>query len=249
MNILLVADIHANFPALQALEQYFTPWNFDLVINCGDSVVYGPFPNETLAWLKAKAAISILGNTDKKVIKLLQGKTFVKPADPHKRIMYTWTAEQLSPSWKSYLQSLPKKKTELLYVTSSSPVKVERHYKLGIFHGSPARNHEFLFNSTPDSRFRELARQALLDIVVCGHSHDPFHKICDTTHFINPGSAGRMFDGNPQSSCATLHLEADSFHVHHHRISYDIEKTITALRRAALPALYTEMYRLGRKTN
>ncbi|MEE4240291.1 MAG: metallophosphoesterase family protein [Desulfopila sp.] len=249
MNILLIADIHANFPALQAVEKHFTPWDFDLVINCGDSIVYGPFPNETLAWLKARSVLSILGNTDKKVLKLLHGKQLAKPSDPLKRIMYTWTAEQLLPQWKECLEILPKKKTELLRVLPQSTAEQERLYKIGIYHGSPAKNHEFLFNATPDARFLQLAEESGMDIIVCGHSHDPFHKEFNGQHFINPGSLGRMFDGNPQLSCATLHLDVEHVLVRHHRLNYDIEKTVAALQQASLPQIYCEMYRQGRKTN
>ena len=52
MNILLISDIHANFPALVAVETFFRKTPFDAVINAGDSLVYAPFPNETLAWLQ-----------------------------------------------------------------------------------------------------------------------------------------------------------------------------------------------------
>ena len=54
MRILLVSDIHANFVALEAVASLFPPQNFDLVLNGGDSLVYGPFPNETIDWLRTQ---------------------------------------------------------------------------------------------------------------------------------------------------------------------------------------------------
>lgn len=247
MQILIISDIHANFPALEAIDLYFRSTSFDYIINCGDSVVYAPFPNETITWLRKRKAISILGNTDKKVIKLLHGKTFKKPSKPEKRCMYTWTAEVLSKKSKDYLLSLPNSTSltlqDLSNVYSNTPIQV------GIYHGSPARNHEFLFASTGDKRFAELTQGCTDNIVLCGHSHDPFHKIVEQTHFINPGSAGRMFDDNPQCSCAVIQFTPAGPQVRHYRISYDISKTVHALQLAALPQIYEEMYRLGRKTN
>lgn len=246
MQILLISDIHANYPALVAVEHFFRTRSFDFIINSGDSVVYGPFPNETLTWLKAKNTISILGNTDKKVIKLLTGQTFAKPSKYEKRVMYNWTAEQLDKECKIYLQSL-KNKTRL------TVPKTEGHqshsWQIGIFHGSPARHHEFLFDTTPDSHFLHLAELTKFEIVICGHSHVPFYKHLGDTHFINPGSAGRMFDGDPRASCAVLQLLSTDLSVEHFRISYNIEETTAALRKFSLPDIYTEMYRLGRKTN
>ena len=246
MRILLISDIHGNFPALKAIEKKFHSLQFDHIINCGDSLVYGPFPNETLSWLKRKAVISILGNTDKKVIKLLKGKTFKKPSKPEKRIMYTWTADNLDTESTDYLLGLKIEEELSVFVQD----KGERQtWTIGIFHGSPAEPHEFLFRSTADERFHELASMCQADIIVCGHSHDPFHKIIGQHHFINPGSVGRMFDGNPEGSCAIIELGSENLQVKHFRITYDVEKTVKRLHKAALPAVYKEMFRLGRKTN
>ena len=246
MIILVISDIHANFPALKAVEHFFSDQRPDLIFNCGDSVVYGPFPNETLAWLSTKADVSILGNTDKKVIKLLKGKTFAKPSNPEKRVMYTWTAETLDQPSSRLLKSFDKKAS---FTLEAGDAKLPRDWRIGIFHGSPAKNHEFLFTDTAEERFTELARQTTADIVVCGHSHDPFYKCISNVHFINPGSVGRMFDGNPSASCASLRLDADGLTVRHHRIAYDIDATIAGLRRASLPEIYCQMYRQGRKTH
>lgn len=247
MQILVISDIHANYPALEAIDAFFKSITFDIIINCGDSLVYAPFPNETISWLKQKKAISILGNTDKKVIKLLNGKTFKKPSKQEKRRMYTWTADNLTKESVKYLHILKKMESIPLEYTDTDTPRGE--IKLGIYHGSPAKNHEFLFNTTPNRRFTELASDCVENIVLCGHSHDPFHKFLGDTHFINPGSVGRMFDGNPDASCAVLRISSTGINVQHYRITYDVSKTIKALHNAALPEIYCEMYRLGRKTN
>ncbi|MDD2464895.1 MAG: metallophosphoesterase family protein, partial [Desulfobulbus sp.] len=102
MNILLISDIHGNYPALAAVSTAVAEQECSHTLNCGDSLVYAPFPNETLDWLQARQAFSIRGNTDDRVIKLLKGKNFKKPAKAEKRIMYTCTAAVLSPENRSY---------------------------------------------------------------------------------------------------------------------------------------------------
>ncbi len=246
MQILLLSDIHANYPALQAVDQFFSARAFDFIINSGDSVVYAPFPNETLSWLKSNNTISILGNTDKKVLKLLRGETFKKPSKKEKRVMYHWTAEHLNADNSRYLQSLNKK---LTLTTSPKELGQSSRYQIGIFHGSPARNHEFLFDTTPDSRFLQLSAMTRSKIVICGHSHVPFYKYLGNTHFINPGSTGRMFDGDPRVSCAVLQLTATGLSVEHFRIKYNIEETVAALHKYSLPGIYADMFLSGRKTN
>jgi putative phosphoesterase len=238
MKILLISDIHGNFPALQAVAAQTEADSCDLIINTGDSTVYAPFANQTLNWLRAHKTISILGNTDIKVKKLLKGKKFRKPSKQEKRIMYTSTAEKLSKSNRKYLLHLKKKK--IISVLG---------YRLGLFHGSPEKADEFLFDCTPDSRFHELAAHTTCNLIITGHSHTPYHKICNDVHFINPGSIGRMFDGNPQASYALLRLKKNSIRVQHHRCSYAIEDVVHELAQQQLPKIYAEMYRRGRKLN
>ena len=57
---------------LEAVAARFPPQNFDLILNGGDSLVYGPFPNQTIDWLRTHGALSILGNTDRHVITLVK---------------------------------------------------------------------------------------------------------------------------------------------------------------------------------
>jgi len=228
------------------VEQFFSSRTFDFIINSGDSVVYAPFPNETLSWLKSNNTLSILGNTDKKVLKLLKGETFKKPSKKEKRVMYHWTAERLSKDNSRYLQSLNKK---LTLTTSTKSYGQSDRYQIGIFHGSPAKHHEFLFDTTPDSRFIQLSAMTKSRIVICGHSHVPFYKYLENTHFINPGSTGRMFDGDPRASCAILQLNATGLSVKHFRIKYNIKETVAALQKFSLPEIYSDMFLSGRKTN
>ncbi len=247
MEILLISDIHANFPALEAIDAHFAAQNFDMVINAGDSVVYAPFPNETLDWLQRKKALSIRGNTDQKVLKLLAGKTFKKPSKPEKRIMYTWTADVLRPSNARYLKSFPSSLRFEINLEEAENKDFTR--MIEVFHGSPLDDDEFLFSDTPIERFEELARHTPAEIVVTGHSHSPFHRLAGSTHFINPGSVGRMFDGDPRASCAVLSVKADEIRVDHFRIPYPVEEVTEKLRKNSFPEIYEEMFVLGKKLN
>lgn len=237
-TILLISDVHANYPALKAVGKQIRDIKFDLIINGGDMTVYAPFPNETIDWLRNHNAVSILGNTDIKVLRIIDGKKMKKPRNAEKRIMYTWTAENLTTENKEYLIKTDKR----------AHLELEGH-RIGIFHGSPASDNEHLFSDTPTSRFHELAKITDCDIVLIGHSHSPFHKKVNNVHFINPGSVGRMFDKNPDASYAIMELSPEKVNVDFYRCPYDIEKVVTGLRNNLLPSIYEEMYRSGTKLN
>ena len=254
MLILVIADIHGNFPALAAVAtdaaKQAAGLTFDAIVNCGDSIVYAPFDNETMDWLRERRAINVLGNTDRKVIKLLRGEILRKPRDPGKRLMYEHTAASLNAENAATLQSLA--------VSATLPLP-ENYFAaagqnggraaMGIFHGSPDDPDEFLFADTPDKRFAELAQAHPHAIIVCGHSHTPFWKFIGGCHFINPGSVGRMFDGNPRASYALLRLRPDAVSVDFFRVGYDLSWLIETIRAQRLPEIYVDMYQRGRKLN
>lgn len=246
MRILLISDLHANFVALEEISRRFPPGEFDLILNGGDSLVYGPFPNETIDWFRSYRAHSILGNTDRHVIALLRGETFKKPRKAEKRIMYGWTAAELSPANRTWLLNQPLSRTIRLDAADHSDSRGEF---LSMFHGSPADPDEFLFAATPICRFRELAELVTTPLVTVGHSHQQFrHEVAGVT-FINPGSSGRMFDGKISGGCAVIEKRGGNFNISLHRIAYDAEKLSDEIGRLRLPRIYGEMYRRGRKLN
>jgi putative phosphoesterase len=238
-KLLLLGDIHANYPALKAIGKYITPDRFDWIVNTGDFTVYSTFPNETIKWFrKRKKAICILGNTDRKILRILNGKKLKKPNKEEKRVMYFWTSEHIHPENITYLKTLPIQTD----VTLSG-------LRIGIFHGTLKDPDEELFPSAPESRFRQLAKDSTFQVHIMGHSHVPFYKIVDGVHFINPGSVGRMFDGDPRASFAILKLGSGKIAVEHFRIPYAVEKVVRGLKKQKLPNIYGKMYRIGKKLN
>lgn len=110
-RILIISDIHGNMPSLRSVAAQADIDSCDYILNCGDSTVYAPFAAEVLDWLTAHKVLSVLGNTDSKVVKLLKRKTFKKPGRAEKRVMYTHTAETLSRRNRTFLLRLKKKRT------------------------------------------------------------------------------------------------------------------------------------------
>ena len=238
-KILLLGDIHANYPALKAIGKYIQPDRFDRIINTGDFTVYSTFPNETIQWFrKRKKTICILGNTDRKILRILNGKKLKKPKKEEKRVMYFWTSENLHSENITYLKSLPEQTDFTI-----------GGFRIGIFHGTLEDPDEELFPSAPESRFQQLAKDSAYQVQIMGHSHVPYYKIVDGVHFINPGSVGRMFDGDPRTSFAILKFSSGKIAVEHFRIPYAVEKVVGGLKNQKLPNIYAKMFRVGKKLN
>ena len=238
-KILLLGDVHANYPALKAIGKFIKPNRFDRIVNTGDFTVYSTFPNETIQWFRdRKRTICILGNTDRKILRILKGKKLKKPKKNEKRVMYFWTSENLLPENIAYLKSLPQK----------TDFTVGR-FRIGVFHGTLEDPDEELFPSAPESRFHQLAKDSPYQVQIMGHSHAPYYKIVDGIHFINPGSVGRMFDGDPRTSFAILKVDSGKMAVEHFRIPYSVEAVIADLKNQKLPGIYAKMFRVGEKLN
>ena len=239
-EILLLGDVHANYPALKAIDDYLQLDRFNRIINTGDLTVYSTFPNESIQWFRnlGDKAICIVGNTDKRILKILKGNKLKKPKKKDKQVMYFWTSENLSQDNIAYLKSLSKK----------SDFSIDG-LRIGVFHGSLDDPNAQLFPSTPDSRFIKLAKNSPYDVQIMGHSHIPFYKMIAGVHFINPGSVGRMFDGDPRASFAILKVRKGKIGVEHFRIPYPVKDVVKGLKKHKLPDIYCKMFQTGKKLN
>ncbi len=94
---------------------------------------------------------------------------------------------------------------------------------------------------TPEARLTELAKVAQVDIVLCGHSHQPFSRRVNGVWFVNVGSVGRPDDGDPRTGYAVLELNRGSLQVQHFRLEYDVEKAVKEIRKSGLPEAFAQM--------
>jgi diadenosine tetraphosphatase ApaH/serine/threonine PP2A family protein phosphatase len=83
------------------------------------------------------------------------------------------------------------------------------------------------------------------DIIVCGHSHQPFARSVANALFINPGSVGRPDDGDPRACYAILEEAQAGLQVQHYRLEYDLNRAASAIRKNDLPEAFAQMILKG----
>jgi putative phosphoesterase len=225
-KIAVLADVHGNLHALEAVIQDAERRGISVFLNAGDFLGFGAFPNEVVELLRAKNTVSIVGNYDLEVMKKN------KEGKGQKKLALKFAKKELAKSCENYLRSLPRS------------VRLDMAgKKLLMVHGSPDSIEEHIYPDTSEKRLKELARTANADVVIMGHTHLQMVREADGVSFINPGSVGRPDDGNPQTAYAVL--ISNLLSVELIRLDYDVDATADALRKKGLPESFAQMLLRG----
>lgn len=64
MRIAMVADLHGNYPAVEAIERHIRTQNVDEIYCLGDLVGKGPSSDRTFDWAMANCSVILKGNWD-----------------------------------------------------------------------------------------------------------------------------------------------------------------------------------------
>jgi predicted phosphodiesterase len=220
MKVLVVADIHANWPALRTVLA--AEPDADRILCLGDLVDYGPQPVECVAWAQGLDRLHwvLQGNHDRAV---------GLDEDPRCSASYRDLAEAtrrytlglLAPNAKSFLAGL-------------QPLRFFRlpETRVVACHALPRDPlYCYLTESSPVWAWTaELAAANHPDLLFLGHTHLPMHKRFGRTQVINPGSVGQPKDGDPRSAYAVWQDGTVSLR----RVAYDLEETVHAYRSSGL---------------
>jgi putative phosphoesterase len=225
LRIALIADIHSNLLALEAVLDTLRKKNVQKVLNAGDIIGYGPRPNEVVDLVRRAGLLSIRGNHDHAILVGEYGWFNESAAATAK-----WTAEIIEDSNLEYLNRL--KREEVIRIDG----KV-----IGMFHGSPDDPDEYVLDA---SRGGELLQNSNYDVIFCGHTHSPVQVRIGKRLFINPGSVGQPRDGNPDASFSILDL--DTMESETVRVGYDVSAVQGDMLDKGLPRFLSSRLSEGR---
>ena len=228
MRILVLADIHANRAALDAIRE-----PFDACLFLGDLVEYGPEPEACIEWVRRNCRQGVRGNHDHGVVQNveIQGVAGFRYLTKATRKM---TADRLNPADRRFLAELPT--TAMLTLGG---------LRFFLVHASPRDPLEEYIQ--PDAKVWE-ARLAHIkaDFVCVGHTHHQYALTVGKTTVLNPGSVGLPRDGDPRARYAVI----DDGKVELKQVEYDVEATVAALETTDIEPeakrLLTEVYRNGK---
>jgi predicted phosphodiesterase len=242
----VIADIHANAPALIKVLEFIKENGIDNILVLGDIVGYGPHPNECVEILQQQNGLQIIcGNHDHAAyinhIEKTSGIT------SHAGWVLNWTRNTINADSIEWLAQLP------MYIQDANWLAV---------HGAPIDEHYFnayVYQMSYSSNLDALTQR---NIPICFHGHTHIQKVYyrikgedfesnnnilsikNHQHsLICPGSVGQPRCGIPGAELALF--DFSDYTVHFHRLKYDINKTLSDMKKEGFPSVLVERLEQG----
>jgi len=242
-KIVLMADIHANAPALEACLDYIKTKEAVPILVLGDIVGYGPHPRECLEILQSLPQASIIrGNHDHAVA----NANLQKGVNSAAGWVLQWTISQLSKAECNWLGALPP------YLENDTWLAV---------HGAPIDRtffNAYVYQMTYTENLEALKNKGFR---FCFHGHTHIQKIYTRCKGIDaalksaeelalsqyalicPGSIGQPRGGQNSAEFAIIDIETSE--IEFVQQPYALNNTITDMKRLNFPPALMERLQRG----
>ncbi len=236
MRIAIISDIHANWPALEAVTADFA--GVDDVICLGDVVGYGGDPVRCVDHVRDSGWLTLTGNHDRACADRDALTWFNEEAASAIR----WTIGQLGPDRVRWLRYLPEQSSRLgVRLVHASPRSPVFEYVLDL--ATAAANLKVLMGSACFHGHTHIPGVFRFDGHHVIHGYGLGAAPLPSPGLINPGSVGQPRDGDPASSYGVWNTREGSFEFR--RVPYDREAAKRSIRRARLPERFAARLDFG----
>lgn len=227
MRLAIIADIHGNLPALEAVLEDVAALAVDRLIVNGDSVNRGPESAAVLERLGEVEHTHLMGNHDDVMLMIHERRGV--DVDP-------W---YLDPFWKSArLAAAEVEEAGILDTIRAMPLTLRIEEpgapSLLISHGSPRHYREGIGPQTTPEVISEITQEHPADVLVGSHTHRPYLATWGRYTVMNSGAVGAPFTGDVRAHYLILTLEGRAWVPEFRRVPYDRERALTAYERTGM---------------
>lgn len=216
MLVGLLADIHGNALALDAVLEAADRAGVERLLVAGDLVGYYFAPSRVLDLLGPWTMQAVKGNHEEMLASVRADRVLLAKLEERYGSGLRAALEQLNVAQLDELTNLPR----------TSEMRLERCSIL-ICHGAPWDTNAYLYPDTP-AEILERCAVPTLDVVVMGHTHYPMLRVVGETVLVNPGSVGQPRNRCPGAWWALL--DTDTKEVSFHCEAYDVHAVIAESR-------------------
>jgi predicted phosphodiesterase len=189
-RIAVLADIHANPFALEAVIDDLDDRHIDEVMVGGDLVGRGPHGSAVVERIADLDWRTIRGNHEDYVLSFRRRDVPDDWLVADKWSASRWMAEEIDDRHAEFIDSLP------------FSARAETDDDLRLFHGSPRSYNEGIGHWTSQGTLREHFESIDESLLVCAHTHRPLQRELDDGLVVNVGSVGLPFNGDPRAQYA-----------------------------------------------
>ena len=209
MRIAVIADLHANLPALEATIRDIGAQGVDKVVVAGDLVGRGPHGTAVVETVRDLGWPCVRGNHEGYLL------AFV-----HRRVPEDWwrTEEWAASRWMQ--AELTDDVVEFLD-TLPTWLNVGGPGGLHIVHGSPVSNREGLGPWTSDDVLHEHLAPLTEPVLVRAHTHRPMRREIGDSIVVNVGSVGLPFNGDWRAQYSIFQAQGSGWDVELRQVEWD----------------------------
>jgi predicted phosphodiesterase len=210
-RLAILADIHGNLPALEAVQRDLAQFDVDHVIVAGDVINWGPWSAQVVDRVLAAGWAVIRGNNE---FYLLDAETPRAPPAWNDRQTYSmlgWLRRQLNRRRRTLIAAWPDSLS--LRFPDAPPVRV--------VHGSPRSNAQGLFPAFSEDQAVAALEGVDENTVIAAHTHLPMARSIGRWQVLNPGTVGVPLDGQHCSSYMLLDGDAEGWRATFRRLPLD----------------------------
>ena len=233
-RIALIADVHGNITALEAVLDDIRSRSIKRVFCLGDLVGKGPDSAAAIDICKDVCEKLIIGNWD---AMLANEDDPLPPGPPDILEILGWHRRQVGADRLNYLSRLP---GTIDFVMSGKSIRLfhasQRGVRYRVYYKDPLEKHLAMFENTDFTGFK-----ATPDVVGYADIHYAFQAAYGQRTLFNIGSVGNPLDKT--LACYAV-IEGDSggdnsspFSVEIVRLPYDIEKELKLARDSGMPEM------------
>ncbi len=219
-TLAVIADLHGNLPALEAVLADLERVQPDAVVIAGDFVNRGPQSHAVVARASRLGFAAISGNHDTWLASLARGEHL--PTDWRT----TWATpvrratEELTPEDRRWLEALP----------FSLRVDLPGADPALIVHGSPRHAREGMGRMMSTERLAEALAGVEERLVIGAHIHYPYEHWLGNQHVVVIGAVGCPFNRDINAQYGLFTWRKDRWRFEHRSVAYDHEPLYAAWR-------------------
>ena len=221
MRIAILADIHGNLPALEAVLDDASRQGAERLIVNGDLVNRGPDGVAVVRRVRELGAELTLGNHDDLMRRLMERDERLPEAFHHDPFWEAnrWCARALADAGE--LEALCAAPMTVSIASPGAPSVL-------ISHGSPRHYREGYGRYLSDQVVSEIHEMHPADVLVGSHTHEPLLRRWGRVTIINTGAVGAPFNRDGRAQYLLLDLEDGTWRPTFRRVAYDVEVALAA---------------------